>query len=395
MKSLSLPQRPAAAASLAVLAFAFALPATLPPLICGEESIPADPASLSHGVVFYEEGKFGGWPANGGMWIWGDEILVCFTKADHKDRTGHTFDKATARNAFGRSLDGGRTWTIEDAQAAGITAFAHDHQVTDPVPPRPLEEAIDFQHPDFALLFQNESFHHGPSHFYVTYDRGRSWQGAYAFPDLDTHGVGARTDYLVEGPGELLVLLNTGKSDRREGRVGAFRTCDGGITWERVGWVGPEPEGFAIMPSTLRLPSSELLSTIRYREERRTWITAHVSADDGATWSELDPPVTDSVNSPPALRLLPDGRLVLVYAFRRGSAPGSSICARISSDDGRSWSPEIVLRGDDGANGDIGYPRVVLREDGKLLVTYYWNHALRDDQPPYRQIAWTLWEVGE
>ncbi len=30
-------------------------------------------------VVFGEEGKFGGWPANHGMWIWGDEILVGFS----------------------------------------------------------------------------------------------------------------------------------------------------------------------------------------------------------------------------------------------------------------------------------------------------------------------------
>lgn len=361
----------------------------------GDEPTLPDPASLRHGIVFQEKGKFGGWPANGGMWHWGDEILVCFTKADHKEQAGHTFDKSTARNTFGRSLDGGLTWTLEDAQAQGITAFAHDHQVPDGTPPRPLDEAIDFAHPDFALLFQNESFHHGPSHFYFTYNRGRSWKGPFAFPDLDTQGVGARTDYLVEGPGEALVLLNVGKSDRREGRVGAFRTRDGGLAWERVGWVGPEPAGFAIMPSTVRLPSSELLTTIRFREERRTWISAHVSADEGVTWRELDPPVTDSVNSPPALIRLPDGRLVLAYAFRRGGGEGSSICARISSDEGRSWSNEIVLRGNDGANGDIGYPRIVRREDGKLVLTYYWNHALDKDKPPYRYVACTIWDPGD
>jgi hypothetical protein len=373
------------------------LAAVLFPLVSSfaENPAPPDPGSLSHGIVFSEEGKYGGWPANGGMWIWGDEVLVCFTKADHKEQSGHTFNKATARNAFGRSLDGGQTWTLEDAKAQGITAFAHDHQVTDGVPPRPLDEAMDFAHPDFALLFQNESFHHGPSHFYFTQDRGRSWRGPFAFPDLDTHGVGARTDYIIEGPRDALVFLNAGKSDRKEGRVGAFRTRDGGLKWERVGWIGPEPAGFAIMPSSVRLGSGEILTTIRFREDKRTWITAHVSADDGVSWRELDPPVTDSVNSPPALVRLPNGRLVLAYAFRRGGDGGSKICARISRDDGRTWSGEIVLRGDDGANGDIGYPRMVLRGDGKLLLTYYWNHALNKDKPPYRHIAWTIWDVGE
>jgi hypothetical protein len=104
--------------------------------------------------------------------------------------------------------------------------------------------------------------------------------------------------------------------------------------------------------------------------------------------------VTDNVNSPPALIRLPDGRLVLAYAFRRGGGEGSSICARISKDEGRSWSDEIVLRGNEGASGDIGYPRIVRREDGKLVLTYYWNHALDKDKPPYRHIACTIWDPG-
>ena len=34
---------------------------------------------LKNTTVFFEKGKFGGWPANNGMWNWGNEILVGFS----------------------------------------------------------------------------------------------------------------------------------------------------------------------------------------------------------------------------------------------------------------------------------------------------------------------------
>src|ERR1043166_3124889 len=39
---------------------------------------PALAADIRHVVVYHEPGKFAGWPANAGIWSWGDEILVGF-----------------------------------------------------------------------------------------------------------------------------------------------------------------------------------------------------------------------------------------------------------------------------------------------------------------------------
>jgi hypothetical protein len=103
--------------------------------------------------------------------------------------------------------------------------------------------------------------------------------------------------------------------------------------------------------------------------------------------------VPDNVNNPAALIKLPDGRLVLAYVFRNRDADGSSVCAKISLDGGQSWGPEIVLREKEGASGDVGYPRIVRRSDDKLVISYYWNHALRKDLPPYRYIAATIWDL--
>jgi hypothetical protein len=252
---------------------------------------------------------------------------------------------------------------------------------------------------------QRETNYQGPAHFYYTYDRGKSWHGPFNFPDLDPSGITNRTDYIIDGRHEMLAMLSIG-----HGRTGVARTNDGGISWELLSYIGPdftrseELQGrndYSLMPSTVRLSSSEILTVIRHREgdEGKVWLTGYLSEDNAQTWRQLDDPVQDNINSPPALIQLPDGRLVLVYIFRRGGwepgpdeGEGSSLCARISSDDGRSWSEEIVLRGNEGANYDAGYPRVVSRPDGKLVITYYWNHSLDNTSPPYRYIAATIWD---
>ncbi len=80
---------------------------------------------IQHVTVFQGAGRFAGWPANNGMWIWGNEILVGFVLADHRQRQGHTYDEATSHDKYARSGDGGLTWSIEDAREAGKTAWSY------------------------------------------------------------------------------------------------------------------------------------------------------------------------------------------------------------------------------------------------------------------------------
>ncbi|MHC4363212.1 MAG: hypothetical protein ACYSTZ_10315, partial [Planctomycetota bacterium] len=75
--------------------------------------VPAKSSTLEHGVVFSESDKFAAWPANNGVWSWGDEILVGFTYGRYKVKDGHDIEKPQF-NVLGRSTDGGRTWKIED-----------------------------------------------------------------------------------------------------------------------------------------------------------------------------------------------------------------------------------------------------------------------------------------
>jgi hypothetical protein len=77
------------------------------------------------------------------------------------------------------------------------------------------------------------------------------------------HGIAARTDYFVNGRHDCLVFLTASKPDGHEGRPLCARTSDGGRTWKFVSWIVPDPKGYAIMPSTVRLGEQELLTAIR------------------------------------------------------------------------------------------------------------------------------------
>lgn len=348
---------------------------------------------IEHVVVYYEEGRFAGWPANSGIWNWEDEILVGFVEAEFLETDGfHTYNRESARNKYARSLDGGETWVIEDAYEQGQTGWAYDNDLPDELAEEPtvLEESIeDFTNPDFLITWMRYNYHNGPSIFYYSNNRGHQWHGPYRFPDLDSHGIGTRTDYLVEGPQELLAFMNSAKENGLEGRVLHVRTTDGGVTWKRVSWLGPEPQGFEIMPSTVRLSESELLTVLRVRETDpvRDYVKAYRSVDNGKTWRVDTAPVNDTghYGAPPSLVRLQDGRLAVAYAYR--SMYGSRIAMRISTDNGETWGHEIPIRYGDGANADVGYPAMVQREDGKLVIVYYWNHAANPEDKPYRYIA--------
>ncbi len=352
---------------------------------------------IRQGTVYAEKGKFAGWPANSGLWSWGNELLVGFTLADHEEKPcGHPYAGATSRQKFARSLDGGETWAMEDAYAQGITAEARDHVLgSDAVPPHTCPGGFRFDADGFAMTLRRTDDAAGTSHFYVSSDRGRRWRGPYAFPNLGNPGILARTDYLVEDRHTLLAFLTASKRNGREGRVGCARTRDGGRTWQWVAWLDAEPEGFAIMPATVRLSPSRLVCVVRRREQGRNWLAGYVSDDNAESWRRTADPVADTGRSgnPAALVKTGDGRLCLGYAVRGGGRTDPSrICVRFSEDAGEHWSGEVLLRGCDGAHWDVGYPCMARRPDGRLVLIYYYNHAWTET-PSYRYIAATHVEV--
>ena len=224
---------------------------------------PRQPRSVQHVDVYKVAGRYGGWPANHGIWRWNNEILVGFEAGYFKDNKGG--------------------------------------------------HSIDYTRPAEHLL---------------------------------------------------------------------ARTTDGGRTWTRLGYVHDEPadNDYGIMPSTVRLSPTSLITSVRFRR----WIEAYRSDDNGTTWQHLARAVPDTGRgNPPSLVKLADGRLVITYGYR---AEPYGIRARVSKDEGRTWDDEIELR-NDGGTWDLGYTRTVQRPDGKLVTVYYYNVGDAE-----RFIGATIWE---
>jgi hypothetical protein len=376
---------------------------------------------MQHVTVYRDPDRYAGWPANYGMWAWpnagGAEIVLCFTLG-YPDPSGgfHTRDKTRPFVTMeARSLDGGLSWQVRKApfRTPGGRALSADEHVADersvaraldegqPGLPRPCPGGIDFLHPDFALMCARTGLGAGTrAWFYTSTDRCRTWDGPWALPDFAQAGIEARTDYLVDGTDSCTLFLTAAKSGGGEGgHVFCARTLDAGQTFSYLSRVtGDYGAGFVIMPSSVRLSPSTIVTAVRCRgqqgdfEAAQCWIDVYRSEDNGATWRYLSRAVPDTGKggNPPAMIQLQDGRLCLCYGYR---APPYGIYARISDDEGQTWADgdqgtEIVLR-DDGGNHDLGYPRVVQRPDGAIVTAYYFNERADGE----RFIGATIWTV--
>jgi hypothetical protein len=118
-----------------------------------------------------------------------------------------------------------------------------------------------------------------------------------------------------------------------------------------------------------------------------------LSEDNGYNWTQLDDPVKIDANGhPPALLKLNDNRLCLIYLLRNEDTNpnGIGLYVTYSSNEGQSWTRPFLLRGNDSANWDIGYPRAVQLPGGKVIAVYYYNNVNGGDE--FRYIAATIFE---
>lgn len=350
-------------------------------------------SDVKHIKVYYEPGRYGGWPANNGIWIWGNEILVGFSKGYYKDLgIKHNLDRdKEVIQVLARSKDGGETWNIEDPGKNGlvpITEFGVQRKDIAVTKPKKLATLMDLTHPDFA--FTARTGKNNESSFWYSLDRGHQWSGPYEFPDFDGRGTLARTDYLVDSKTDATLFLTLPKKDGKEGYVACVKTSNGGRTWNLASWLGNEPDGYSIMPASVRLSKNEILVTTRDKEGDASVISTYYSKDNGSSWTYQGKAVDDTgIGNPPAMVKLKDGRVCLIYGYRSDpdGTKTSDIRARLSSDKGKTWSKDYILR-NDGSGRDIGYPRVVQRPDGKIVAIYYF---MDKQTGPERYIGASIW----
>lgn len=363
---------------------------------------------VAHSIIYHQPGRFAGWPANSGAFIFdNNEILVGFTEAKYKLSNSHNSDGPY--NSFvARSLDGGTTWTYNDPEN-----FVGDLGKKPEL--KKLPSPINFTHPEFVMRFVGDSYHgadDGRGHFFYSYDKGKSWQGPYTVGDMlqwpefantGLNELSPRTDYVVKSNKECLLFFSIRTAEKfGSDRLFCVKTVDGGQSFTFQGWVVPPAsakgafpkvklfdddaknpyahECRAVMSQTLQVKDKTIVTTIRRKyvtkeKEELHWIDAYSSNDDGKTWT-FTSKIADtgaSNGNPPAMALTKDGRLCVVY----GERDHGTIRVVYSKDKGKTWSaPQILMDGfwsEDMELNDLGYPRVVCRQDGKMVAMYYYS----------------------
>ncbi|MDQ7817963.1 MAG: sialidase family protein [Melioribacteraceae bacterium] len=359
--------------------------------------IAQQPDDIKHTIVSIEKGRFHGWPANNGIWVWGNEILVGFTQTDYEETESHNIkNDSPLLSKLARSLDGGKTWRV----------FDPENYVGDNGKKTRLTEPINFLKEGFALRISSDTYHGNKDpegQFFYSYDKGNSWNGPFylgevsKFSRFNGYVLTPRTDYLVLGEKECLIFISsripeTGMSDK----ISVIQTADGGLTFQLVAdYVVPASDPHrAAMPNTVRISDNELVMSVRRRviaDNTKNWIDLYYSNDLGKTW-EFRSKIGDTGaynGNPPSLVKLNDGRLCAVYGDRNSSR----IVGRYSSDDGKTWTEEFVIRDNFYTRErqdmkDLGYCRVVQNRDGEVVAIYYWA----TEENPEQHIAASIWK---
>ncbi len=196
-------------------------------------------------------------------------------------------------------------------------------------------------------------------------------------------------DYIPFGPilvgsdGALHVSCYSGEfvdgtvSTKTKGyRAWHFRSDDDGRTWRETSVIGAKHSETALF----HLGDRRWLAAARH-----TATDLFRSDDDGATWQGPET-VTAARQIPAHLLRLRDGRLLLSYGSRIADHLG--IFAKVSRDDGRTWSePHFVAPMLD---WDGGYPASAQRADGKIITAFY---AKRSAAYPSYHMGVALWDA--
>lgn len=210
-------------------------------------------------------------------------------------------------------------------------------------------------------------------------DGGVTWSSRYAVPVNSPHGPIQLSDGRVLYAGKELWSQNK--------RIGVCESQDDGQTWTWLATIPTRPGDDCREYHELHAvecSDGTLLVHIRnHNEMNAREILQSESTDGGKSWSVPHP--IGVWGLPSHLLKLQNGQLLMSYGHRRKPFGNQ---ARISRDNGQTWSEPITLN-DDAKSGDMGYPSTIECADGSFVTVWY---ELLKDSPnaQLRQARWHL-----
>lgn len=226
----------------------------------------------------------------------------------------------------------------------------------------------------------------------------RSLDGAKTWTDaqLVQEGYAGAVRGLVQAEnGNLILATQDVLRDPARHVVTAYSSPDDGKTWTKAAWIDPSGKRSpaldlgghghhdgAVEPTVERLKDGTLWMLIRTARDR---LWQAFSADQGATWTNIGPSPIAASAAPAMLKRLASGRLLLAWNQlypegktsyeRKGpdwhETPTSyhreELSLALSDDDGKTWSPAVVIAQQPGKW--LSYPYVFDRKPGEIWLT--------------------------
>ncbi len=210
-------------------------------------------------------------------------------------------------------------------------------------------------------------------------DNGLNWSAKYDCLVNSPHGPTQLKDGRILYAGKQLWLENP--------RVGVAISKDDGVSWDWLAEIpardGDDPKNYHELHA-VEAENGHIIAHVRNHNKANSGETLQSeSTDGGSTWSK--PHSIGVWGLPSHLLKLKDGRLLMSYGHRR--APLGNL-ARVSSDNGKTWSEAITIS-NDATSGDLGYPSTVQLDDGSLLTVWY-ESIKKQSLAVLRQTHWKL-----
>jgi hypothetical protein len=321
---------------------------------------------LSKQVICKEPGRYIGWPTIARTRT--GELLIVFSG----DRDDHICP--WGKMEMVRSTDNGETWTEPvvirntplDDRDAGLLQTSAGVLIASWF--TSIEFGANESYQKHAQTLSQEVRDRWFGHWiHRSTDGGATWEEPIRVVGSAPHGP-------VELSDGRLLFLGNGAHRHRPVRLRTFKAAglvaevstDQGLSWQVMGTV-PTPEGIGLgEPHVVEAKSGKLIGMFRYgtRILEEKFMFQSESYDGGRTWTEAYK--TTILGYPPHLIRLEDDRILMVYGVR---VPPFGERARVSVDEGESWSEEIVLCHD--TSTDLGYPASTQLSDGTILTVYY------------------------
>lgn len=204
-----------------------------------------------------------------------------------------------------------------------------------------------------------------------SFDGGKTWDEP--LPIAEDRVIRGNIVELDDGT----ILLPTYCTLGGTSRVIVMKTEDSGKSWTSIAEIKSGGAYHFHEPNLIQTPSGKIVCLIRSlkkdisqgEEKTASPLFISESFDHGLTWSE---PAARPYYSPSPFHALKlqEGGVLLTYGYRM--APYGIRAVWLDSECER-WdeAKEFIIR-DDGLGPDIGYTSSIQREDGSVIITYYY-----------------------